>query len=145
LQKKHKVKNELKEEKKEKKPKKQRRVGKVDSKVGKALRGLLDGSILTRENAVRLLPFILFLTAICIGYIANSYLAEKTLRKADKIRKDLEELENEYISTKSELMMCSKQSQVVIMLDSTGVVESLNPPKKIFVKSEKTRNTDLRK
>jgi hypothetical protein len=136
------VKNEYKEEEKVKKPKKQRKQPKGDSRVGKALRSVLDGSILTRQNAVRLLPFVLFLTLICIAYIANSYYAEKTLRKADKIRKELKELENEYISTKSELMMCSKQSEVAVMLDSTGVIESLNPPKKIFVKLEKTQKTD---
>jgi hypothetical protein len=131
------VKNEYKEEKKEKKPKKQRKQPKGDSRLGKAFRSVLDGSILTRQNAVRLLPFVLFLTLICIAYIANSYYAEKTLRRSDKIRKELKELENEYISTKSELMMCSKQSEVAVMLDSTGVVESLNPPKKIFAKTEK--------
>jgi len=127
-------KNEFKqEEKKERKPKRPRKERKGDSAVGKAIRSVLDGSILTRENAVRLLPFILFLTLICIIYIANSYYAEKTIIKTDKIRRELKEIENEFLSTKSDLMISSKRSEVEALLDSTGIVSSLEPPKKIFV------------
>jgi hypothetical protein len=126
-------KNEYKPTTKEKKKGKKPREPKGDSRVGKAIRSILDGSILTRENAVRLLPFVLFLTLLCVIYIANSYYAEKTIIRTDKIRRELKELGNEFISSKSELMICSKQSELAIMLDSTGIIESLEPPKKIFV------------
>ena len=131
------MKNEFKEPEKAPKPKKKKKEAKVrphrESKVGKALRGLLDGTILTRENAVRLIPFVLFLAGICIEYIANSYYDEKTLRSSNNTRKEIKELENEYLSSKSELMMVSKQSEIAEMLDSTGIKESVTPPKKIFV------------
>jgi hypothetical protein len=129
-------KNELNRPKAEKKKKRKNKGPKGESKVGLALRSILDGSILTRENAIRLLPFILFLTLICVLFIANSYYAEKTVISTDAIRRDIKKLENEYISTKSELMICSKQSELAAILDSTGVVESLEPPKKIFVKPD---------
>lgn len=133
--------NEFKTPEPPEKPKKQRkqkpRRQREESKVGKTLRSLLDGTILTREHARRLLPFILFLTGLCIAYIANSYYAEKTIRRTNKTMKEIKELENEYLSTKSELMMTSKQSEVATMLDSTGVKESLVPPQKLFVKSTK--------
>ncbi len=128
--------NEYKTPEKPKAPKKKAGKPKTDSKVAHAIRSLLDGTILTRDNAKRLVPFVLFLTGICILYIANAYYAEKTLRHSNITRKEIKELENEYLSTKSELMMCSKQSEVAVMLDTTGVVESVVPPKKIFVKDK---------
>lgn len=130
------MKNDFKKVKKENKSPRKRKEHKGDSKLARALRSILDGSILTRENVVRLIPFILFLTAICIIYIANSYYSIKTVRQSIEIRKELKEFENEYLSTKSELMMCSKQSELLLMLDSTGLIESLVPPTKIFVMKE---------
>lgn len=131
------VKNEYIKEKVEKPKKKGKGSKNRESKLGKALISVLDGSILTRENAVRLVPFGLFLTFICLVYIANSYYADKTVRKIYKCRNQLKELECEYTSTKSELVMRTKQSVVADMLDSTGIEEALTPPKKIFVTIKK--------
>jgi hypothetical protein len=133
------MKNEFKEEKQEKSRKKRHRKSREargESRVGKALRSVLDGSILTREIMVRLVPFILFLTVLGVAYIANAYYAEKTIRQSIRLRKELRDQENDYRSTKSELMMCSRQSALAAMLDSTGVVESVVPPTKIFVNPE---------
>jgi hypothetical protein len=138
------IQNEFKKivpEKKPKKERKERKQRKSESRVGKAIRSVLDGSILTRDLAIRLLPFVLFLALICVVYIANSYYAEKTIIKTDKIRRQLKDLEDKFISSKSELMMCSKRSEVAAMIDSIGVIESLQPPKKIFVQQENNQKT----
>jgi hypothetical protein len=126
---------EIKEEPKQEKPKKQK-PAKKESRLGKAFMSIIDGSILTRDNVLRLLPFIFFLTFLIIVYIANSYYAEKTIRQTEKVRKEIKELELEYISVKSDYMVCSKQSSVAVRLDSlrSGIKESVVPPKKIFVK-----------
>jgi hypothetical protein len=107
-----------------------------ESRLGISLRTILDGSILTRDAVVRLLPFGLYLTFLIVAYIGNSYYSEKIIRRTSKVRNELKELEYEYISTKSDLMQVSKQSEVAIRLDSlkTGVKESLVPPIKIFEK-----------
>jgi hypothetical protein len=131
------MKNEYKEVKKEKKAPKKRRERSGESRVGKAVRSILDGSILTRQTVVRLVPYFLFLTLICVLYIANTYYAEKTIRQSIRLRKEIKDLESDYLSTKSELMMCSRQSELAEMLDTIGVVESLTPPVKIFVNGEK--------
>ena len=135
------AKNEYREEQKvEEEPKQEKakkpKPPKKESRLGKAFRSVLDGSILTRDNVVRLLPFIFFLTFLIIVYIANSYWAEKTIRQTEKVRKEIKELELEYISVKSDYMVCSKQSAVAVRLDSlySGIKESVVPPKKIFVK-----------
>jgi len=116
-------------EKKKPKPKK-----KKESRLGLSLRSVLDGTILTREIVVRLLPLGLYLAFLVVIYIANSYYSEKIIRRTTKVRNDLKELEYEYISSKSDLMHISKQSEVAGRLDSlkTDVKESLVPPIKIF-------------
>lgn len=126
---------EIKEEPKQEKTKKQN-PAKKESRLGKAFMSIIDGSILTRDNVLRLLPFIFFLTFLIIVYIANSYYAEKTIRQTEKVRKEIKELELEYISVKSDYMVCSKQSSVAVRLDSlrSGIKESVVPPRKIFVK-----------
>ncbi len=136
------MKNEFRTPPEESKGKKKRRKSRGESRVGKALRSVLDGSILTREVVVRLVPYFLFLTGICIAYIANSYYAEKTIRQTIRIRKEIKEQESEYLSTKSELMMCSRQSELAARLDTTGVKESLIPPVKIFVEEKKKETED---
>lgn len=131
--------NEFKKPEPPEKPKKKRKAKaprqREESQVGRVFRSLLDGSILTKEQVVKLLPFILFLALLGVLYIANAYYAEKTIRQTNKTMKEIKELENGFLSSKSELMMVSKQSEVARMLDSTGVRESLIPPRKVFIKS----------
>jgi hypothetical protein len=120
------------------KPQKQK-----ESRLGFSIRSILDGSILTRESVVRLLPFGLYLALLIVAYIGNSYYSEKVIRKTNKVRNELKELEYEYISTKSDLMHVSKQSEVAIRLDSfkTGIKESLVPPIKIFEKIQSNKKS----
>ena len=75
-------------------------------------------------------------------YIANSYYSEKIIRKTTKVRNELKELDYEYISSKSDLMHISKQSEVATHLDSlqTGVKESVVPPIKIFENKQTENN-----
>jgi hypothetical protein len=131
---------EIKEEPKQEKVKKPK-APKKESRLGKAFMSIIDGSILTRDNVLRLLPFIFFLTFLIIVYIANSYYSEKTIRQTERVRKEIKELELEYISVKSDYMVCSKQSSVAVRLDSlsSGIKESVVPPKKIFVKVDSTK------
>lgn len=91
--------------------------------------GLLD-----KDVVVRLMPFIVFWVFLAIIYIANSYYAEKTIRELDAMNKELKELRSEYISTKSELMFRSKQSEVAKDVEILGVKEAITPPRKIIVR-----------
>ncbi|HLO91962.1 MAG TPA: FtsL-like putative cell division protein [Lentimicrobium sp.] len=111
----------------------------VNHKVSfsKSVASVLDGSFLTRDNLLRQIPFIIFITFLGIFYIANSYNAEKTIIEISRTKKDLEELRYEYITTKSSLMFQSKQSEVAYKLMSSQVKESLVPPVKLVIKKDK--------
>ena len=98
--------------------------------------GVLNGSFLTRENALQRLPFILFLTLLIIGYIGNTHYSESTVRETDVITKELKELRSEYITTKFELMFKSRQSEIAKSVAHLGLEEPITPPKKIDLSDE---------
>ncbi len=117
--------------KKEKKVKK--RFSIKENPAGKTIHSILDGSILTKENVIQFLPFILFLTFLAIIYIGNNYYSEKIIIEEGKIKSELKELRYEHISKKFQLMDKSKQSEVAKKLEPKQIKESLVPPRKIII------------
>jgi hypothetical protein len=118
-------------ESKVQKPQKARKKG----VLAKGLSSVFSGTFLTNEKTLKHLPFILFLALIAIFYIANGYYADDKIREANKISNQLKELRSEYISTKSELMFASKQSEVAKSAEELGLKEPVVPPIKIEVDS----------
>lgn len=105
-------------------------------KKGKVARSFIDvinGNFLAKESVVNSLPYIFFLTFIGLCYIGNGYYAEDSVRAINSMTNELKELRSEYITTKSELMFKSKQSEVASALEPLGIKESVVPPKKIVI------------
>jgi hypothetical protein len=103
--------------------------------LAKGLSSVFSGTFLTNEKTTKHLPFMLFLAFIAILYIANGYYADDKIREVNKISGQLKELRSEYISTKSELMFASKQSEVARAAEQLGLKEPVVPPIKIEVDS----------
>ena len=103
--------------------------------LAKGLSSVFSGTFLTNESTLKHLPFILFLALAAIFYIANGYYADDKIRDVNKISNELKELRSEYISTKSELMFASKQSEVAKSAEELGLKEPVVPPIKIEVDS----------
>ncbi|MAY82705.1 MAG: hypothetical protein CMP59_01090 [Flavobacteriales bacterium] len=116
--------NKYKDIEKEEAPKKEKKTG---------FKSLMSGQFLNRDQAVQGLPFILFLSLLGIFYIANGYQAEKLIRQIYKTNNELKELRSEYITTKSDLMYISKQSQLARATYELGLKELTSPPKKIVL------------
>ena len=106
---------------------------KETGKVTRSLANIFSGNFLSKDNVVRSLPFIFFLTFLGILYIANGYYAERTVRDLYKVGNELKELRSEYITIKSDLNYKSKQSQVAQATLELGIKESTVPPTKIVV------------
>jgi hypothetical protein len=106
-----------------------------DTSIGNALNEVLDGTFLTRKSVIKLLPLGVFIAFLAGIYIANNYWSIKSFREMSKLKRELKELRFEHISSKSELMYISKQSEVARRLDSLGIKESTVPPQKFFYKS----------
>jgi hypothetical protein len=103
--------------------------------LAKALSTVFSGTFLANERTVQHLPFILFLAVVAIFYIGNGYYADGKIREVNKISNQLKELRSEYISTKSDLMFASKQSEVAKAVEAEGLKEPVVPPIKIEVDS----------
>ncbi len=102
--------------------------------LGEGIDAIRTGSIFTHKRVIQALPLILFITALFIIYIWNSYMADKKIREISKIKKELKEYRSEHITTRAEVMFSTKQSEIARRLDSTGIKESVVPPQKIFIK-----------
>lgn len=100
---------------------------KIDIK--KLISGRLFGGDFLQQN----FRFILFMAFLAALYITNRYQAEKLLRRSVKLQDELKELRAESISTASELMYHSRQTQVKLLVDERGLglKEAVEPPKKI--------------
>lgn len=108
----------------------------VKSTVSRWFFGIVGGAFLTRDNMFNNIPFLLFLFGIGIFYIGTSHHAEKNVIAIERLNRDLKELRSEFISTRSELMFVSKQSEVAKSVAPMGIYESVVPPKKIVIKPE---------
>ncbi len=125
----------LKEQKKEATVKKKR-----SSKTARNFIRFMDVfRMFDRNQIVHAMPFILFVTALIMFYIGNSYYAESTIRKIDKIKVELSEKRAEFISTESDVMFRSKPSEVAKEVASMQIKEPLEPPKRIIVREEKKK------
>ncbi|MCE2772260.1 MAG: hypothetical protein LW750_02295 [Bacteroidetes bacterium] len=103
--------------------------------VTRTVGSLLSGSFLSKEQALRSLPFLLFLTVVALFYISNGYYAEEQIRKLNRLSNDLKELRSEFIISTSDVMFISKQSEVARCSAPLGIKESVEPPIKITVTS----------
>ena len=100
-----------------------------------SIKDLLDGSLIANDFIVKQLPYIVFLVVLAFIYIANRYHAEKVVRTNIQITKGINEMRAEAITTSSELMLISRQSEVAKIVENRGLglKESVVPPKKIII------------
>ncbi len=103
-----------------------------------SLRDLLDGNVLTRKAVLKQSRFILLLVLIAFLSIANRNHAEKTVIQLNRLQSDVKELRARSISTSSELVAISRQSEVKLLVNryELGLEENLEPPKKLIVNEE---------
>jgi len=99
-----------------------------------SLRDLVDGNILTRKAVLKQSRFIFLLVLIAFLSIANRNHAEKTVIRLTVLQRDVKEMRSKSISTSSELVRRSRQSEVKKMVDSyhLELEENLEAPKKLI-------------
>ena len=98
-------------------------------------RKLFVEGVVSKEAATEMLPFLIFLSVLCMLHIANSHMAVKNVRNIDKLNKEVKELSWEYKSLKADLMFKSKLTEVAKKVDTLGIKELTEPPKKIVLNS----------
>lgn len=94
---------------------------------------LFTDGVVSKESATDMLPFLIFLCVLVMIYIANSHMAMKNIRSIDRLSKEVKELNWEYKSLKADLMFKSKLTEVAAKVDTLGLKELIEPPKKIII------------
>lgn len=95
------------------------------------------GIIFENGLPVRYIPYILFTAGLGIFYIGNIHYAEKTVRKLDKLKIEVDDLRAEYITIRAGYEYDGKQSEVARKVAPMGLYESAVPPYKIVLRKEK--------
>lgn len=105
---------------------------KETSRLTNAMQKMADFDFnISREWMIRQIPFGLFVVFLLLLHIYNVHSSERTIRKTDKLHKEIKELRSEYITILTQLMSESKQSTVAQKLDTLGIKELTTPPIKI--------------
>lgn len=97
------------------------------------LRTLLTAGNLSIYSIVNYLPFIGFVALLMMLYITNRHYAENTIRKIDRLSKDVKELSWDHKSLSAELMKMSTQTEIAKRVDTLGLKERVEPPIKIEI------------
>ena len=101
---------------------------------------LFTEGVVSKEAATEMLPFILFLAFLGMVYIGNRHFAENNIRDIDKMRSEVVELSAEYKVLKAGLMLRSTKTEVAKEADTLGLIEPVEPPKKIMVPADEYQN-----
>ena len=94
-----------------------------------------DG-VVSKEAATQALPFIFFMAFLGMVYIGSQNFAVKTIRDIDKVGKEVKELSWDFKTLKADLMLKSTQTEVARKLDTLGLKEPVEPPKRLIVLQE---------
>lgn len=89
--------------------------------------------VLSIESATQLLPFFIFLAFLAMVYIGNRHFAENNIRDIDKLSKEVKELSWDFKTLKADLMLKSTQTEVAKIVDTLGLIEPNEPPKKLVI------------
>lgn len=101
---------------------------------------LLTEGVVSKETATKMIPFVIYLAGLAMVYIANRHFAEKNIRNIDKLSKEVKELSWDYKTLKADLMLKSTQTEVAKQVDTLGLKEPVEPPKKIIVSADEYQN-----
>lgn len=83
---------------------------------------------------IKNIPFYIFIGFLFVIYIANAHYSERKIREIQSLQKDIQELNWEYMSLKSDLMQQSMQSEVAKKVKTLNLKELVDRPKKIVIK-----------
>ncbi|MFD2597578.1 FtsL-like putative cell division protein [Sphingobacterium corticis] len=101
------------------------------------LRSFFSTNPLSAYLVTKNLPFIAFVALLGLIYISNRHLAENTVRRIDRLGKEVKELGWDYKSLHAELMKLTTQSEIAKRADTLGLTERTEPPIKIeLIKKE---------
>lgn len=96
-------------------------------------REVINGQVLVKSVVSGQLWFVVFIAFLGFIYIGNHYEVERLMREVAVMSREVKELRYEAITTSSELMFMSKQSQVLKKINASNIdLEELTEPPRIL-------------
>jgi hypothetical protein len=78
---------------------------------------------LNYQAVVKQVPFLLFLALLAVVYIYNGHNADKLVRRTSKSTRELKDLQSEYKSVTGDVLLRSRQSELVEAVKPLGLQE----------------------
>jgi hypothetical protein len=100
----------------------------------KPITDILSGNFFGKEFMQKNLGFVVYLTFLVMLYIGYGYYADGLMKRASELE-NMEELNSKDNSTTKELNQISLQSNVLKLLENTGIEELKQAP--IIIKEKK--------
>ncbi len=116
---------------------KEKEVKTVPSFMG-SVKDYFGPQLISQENISKQMRFVMFLALLAVLFITNQFHAEKVVNDVDKLKKLRDEKRAEYISTASDLMKITRQSEVIKLIENQniGLKPLTQPPLKIEINKE---------
>jgi hypothetical protein len=76
---------------------------------------------LNYQSIVKQVPYLLFLAALAVVYIYNGHSADKLVRRTSKASRELKDLQSEYKSVTGDVLLRSRQSELVEAVKPLGL------------------------
>ncbi len=86
-----------------------------------SVRDILNGNILTKKFIRRQYLLIILLVVLSIGYIDNRYASEKQIANMVMLKKNIQDAKYESLTISAELMEISRQSNLLLLMESKGM------------------------
>ncbi len=104
-----------------------------EGQSGLSIRYYLNGQVLNNEMLRNNRKYFFFLVFLAFVYINNHYSVEALLKEHLVLTREVKELKYEAITTSSELMQMSKQSEVVRRVNDAGLdLDVLTTPPRVL-------------
>ena len=105
-----------------------RREKQTKNAIGPVIRDLLSGEFLTKEGVTRHIPYLLFISALFIAYIAMGYQFERIEREKRKTKEHIEELSAEFKTLQADFESRLQQSSVEKSIADLGLIQPSEAP-----------------
>lgn len=97
----------------------------------------LTGQLIQQINLKKTVPLLIYIVALALIIIGNTYYGQKQVSKIETLQKDIKQLKFKHTITKSSLMELTKQSTLEEKLSDRGLRITKEPPRKITTNQDR--------
>ena len=104
---------------------------------------ILKGTFLISGDAPKNWLFIIFTSFLATVMIGSSHSADKKVHQIAALNEEVKELRSEFVDVRSDMQQLKLESTVMHIVKENGLYPSEVPPKKIKVKSQTNRDSQI--